>query len=691
MVGMSQGSRRTCLWLQVRCFPKVAGVSSVVRNGLLKDGGAPIAKKPSRIGDAVLLPLLFAVALATCAGTALAQSPPDAILAAPLGPSAVKVTVTACLYSTEDSCNAPLVVYRNPPGFTQSPVQTLTLGEGTYGANSTEAIWMDTTVKGGTSYTYRVCTGTAKSDGTNCITTNPAVTVPVGPPPTPKPTVSLKAASTSLLQGEQTQITWTSTDATELKLDPGHQNVAIPTGSASVGPGTYTITATNAVGQATSSVSINLVCPTPWAPPTKLSAVVASNINLAWTNPSTSIDQWCPGPSSKVLIYRMGTNGYQQLAELDKSSNNGTLPHRYSDTGPFQPHTGYTYEVCEGGSPNWQNPNNCASPPGVVHDSSGFGIVTGGANPVLTATRVSANTVKLKVSLDQYTISSITVTRQGSDDPCRQGGTLGNGLQGCTTTKIGSGGVPVSPANTVTVFDWTSSSGSQYPPGWQNTQTAPFVVNLPDDTTVKPGVEYYYLAHVVWLWSVAQDSQTVTAPKNAYASASLQQSIAGGSIPIKQNGGAPPPQSGSKPAIAPMVSPTSRTITPASSSPMTRSKVPATSPPQQSTAKPTTSPIMASAPPLLQPGRTMLSSTGAAQPSTGASPPNLDAAIKEAQQKPNDPQALYDLGKAYCANNQRDTGIRYLNAALPLAERAGNSALTAQIKANLAAQGVSIK
>ncbi|HUJ32188.1 MAG TPA: hypothetical protein VLY23_12965 [Candidatus Acidoferrum sp.] len=517
-----------------------------------------VARKVGRIGAIALLPVLFVIAFVTCADIASAQTPPDQVKAAALGPSAVQVTFIACQSSEEDNCNYGFSIYRNPPGLSQLLVGNVPLGYGTYPGSST-TIWMDKTVKGGTSYTYRVCTGAAKSDGSNCTTTTP-VLVPVGPPPTPKPTVTLKAASTSLLQGQQTELSWTSTDATELKLDPGHQNVAIPSGSTSVGPGTYTITATNAVGQVQASVSINVTCPTPWAPPTKVSALVGSNISLTWTNPSTSPDQWCPGPSSKVLIYRMGTSGYQQLAELDKTSN-GALPNRYTDSGPFQPHTGYFYEVCEGAAPNWQNPNNCFSLSGVDHDGQGFGTVTGGAAPVLKATRANANTVKLQLSLDQYGITSVVVTRQGSDDPCRQGGTLGDGLQGCTTTKIGPGGVPVSPASTVTVFSWTQSPQSGYPPGWVNTQTAPFVVNLPDDTAVKPGVEYYYLAQVTWLWSVEQDSQTVTAPKNSYGSVSLQQSLANGSMPVKQNGNAPPPPSGSAPAAS---SPMARTIPPAS-------------------------------------------------------------------------------------------------------------------------------
>ncbi|HTS12730.1 MAG TPA: hypothetical protein VMH00_11480 [Candidatus Limnocylindrales bacterium] len=468
--------------------------------------------------------------------------------------------------SEENNCNYGFSIYRNP-GPT-GPITYAQLGQGTY-VGSTKAIWMDTSVKGGTSYTYIVCTGnSAKSDKSNCATT-PAVKVPIGSPATPKPTVTLKAASTSLLQGQQTELSWTSTDATELKLDPGHHDVAIPSGSTSVGPGTYTVTATNAVGQVSASVSINVTCPTPWAPPAKISALVGSNINLTWTNPSTSPDQWCPGPSSKVLIYRFGPNGNQQLAELDKASN-GTLPNRYSDSGPFQPHTGYVYQICEGAPPT-ESGNNCSSLSGVDHDGQAFGTVTGGAAPVLTATRANSNTVKLKVSLDQYGITSVVVTRQGSDDPCRQGGTLGNGLQGCSTVTTGSNGVSTPVGQNTTVFSWTETPQSGYPPGWVNTQTAPFIVNLPDDTTVKPGVEYYYMAHVTWLWSVAQDSETVTAPKNSYGSASLQQSLAGGSIPVKQNGNAPPPPppSGSAPAagasMARAVAPASRMAPPQSS------------------------------------------------------------------------------------------------------------------------------
>lgn len=546
-----------------RSFRKVARVSCVAPGCNSQGSSGQIAKRLGGIGAVGLLRLLFFIVFVSCAGIASAQTPPDQVTAAALGPSAVQVTFFACLSSDEGNCNYGFSIYRSPqPGFTQPPVHYAQLGEGTY-AGSSKAIWMDTTVKGGQSYTYRVCTGgSAESNGSNCTTTTP-VPVPAPAPPTPPPTVTLKAAATSLVKGQETDLFWTSTNATNLDLEPGVGKVGL-SGTTAVAPGgttTYTITATNPGGKATASVTIDVNCLTPWAPPSQVSALGGgSDIPLKWTNPNTKAGQTCPAPPSQVFVYRMGTNGvYNQLAVLDKMSN-GTLPTRYTDNGPFQPHTGYFYEVCEGAPPNWQSPVNCASPPGVRQGAAGYGVVTHGADPILTATRVNATTVKLKISLDQFTVSSVTVIRQGSDDPCRQGGTLGNGMQGCSTTKIGPNGVGVSPAQTVTVYSWTESSASQYPPGFQNSQSAPFVINLPDDITVKPGVTYYYQAQVVWLWSVGQDSSTVTV-LSLYATVPSQLNVGGGPKPIKLNGG-PPPQSQSNAATAPMVSPTLRTMSP---------------------------------------------------------------------------------------------------------------------------------
>jgi hypothetical protein len=70
---------------------------------------------------------------------------------------------------------------------------------------------------------------------------------------------------------------------------------------------------------------------------------------------------------------------------------------------------------------------------------------------------------------------------------------------------------------------------------------------------------------------------------------------------------------------------------------------------------------------------------------------NVIASIKQVRQKPHDPQALYALGRAYCASKVRNTGVSYMYMALQLAEQTGNAALVAQIKASLAEQGVSTR
>lgn len=105
-------------------------------------------------------------------------------------------------------------------------------------------------------------------------------------------------------------------------------------------------------------------------------------------------------------------------------------------------------------------------------------------------------------------------------------------------------------------------------------------------------------------------------------------------------------------------------------------------------AQRTTTARLAAAPMKTSSARTVLPVRPVA-PLPGAA--NLAAAVKGVQQKPRDPQALYALGKAYCAGRLRDTGVSYMYMALLLAENAGNAPLAAQIKTGLAGQGVSAK
>lgn len=87
------------------------------------------------------------------------------------------------------------------------------------------------------------------------------------PPPPARPTVTLQANPTTVNKGESSTLSWNSTDATQLSIDPGVGAVNAQ-GSTKVSPTdstTYTITATGPGGSAsaTAAVSVNA----PQAPP----------------------------------------------------------------------------------------------------------------------------------------------------------------------------------------------------------------------------------------------------------------------------------------------------------------------------------------------------------------------------------------------------------------------------------------
>lgn len=109
---------------------------------------------------------------------------------------------------------------------------------------------------------------------------------PAPAPPPPAPTVSLKASPTFITRGESSTLTWTSTNATELDLEPGVGKVA-PEGSTTVSPTTsttYTITATGPGGNASDSVRITVgppAAPKP-APGPSLEELFAQNIRDAF-------------------------------------------------------------------------------------------------------------------------------------------------------------------------------------------------------------------------------------------------------------------------------------------------------------------------------------------------------------------------------------------------------------------------
>ena len=96
---------------------------------------------------------------------------------------------------------------------------------------------------------------------------NPAPAAPAPPPP--RPTVTLQASPTFIDQGQSSQLTWSSTNATKVVL--GGESVA-PEGTKSVTPEastTYSITASGPGGDAATSVRITV---SPGSHPAEVSA-----------------------------------------------------------------------------------------------------------------------------------------------------------------------------------------------------------------------------------------------------------------------------------------------------------------------------------------------------------------------------------------------------------------------------------
>ncbi len=88
--------------------------------------------------------------------------------------------------------------------------------------------------------------------------TPPAQTAPVAP--STQPTVTMSASPTTVNPGATVTLSWTSTDATDLSIDPGIGKVA-PQGSTPVTPTestTFTITATGPGGSATANARVTV-------------------------------------------------------------------------------------------------------------------------------------------------------------------------------------------------------------------------------------------------------------------------------------------------------------------------------------------------------------------------------------------------------------------------------------------------
>src|SRR6516162_3644200 len=95
---------------------------------------------------------------------------------------------------------------------------------------------------------------------------------PPAPAPAPpaQPTVTLNASPTTVSPGGAVTLSWSSTNATDLDIQPGVGKVA-PQGTTPVNPQTsttYTITATGAGGSATATARVDVNAPAPAPAPT---------------------------------------------------------------------------------------------------------------------------------------------------------------------------------------------------------------------------------------------------------------------------------------------------------------------------------------------------------------------------------------------------------------------------------------
>jgi len=109
---------------------------------------------------------------------------------------------------------------------------------------------------------------------------------PEAAPPPARPTVTLQANPTTVNKGESSTLSWNSTDATQLSIDPGVGAVNAQ-GSTKVSPTdstTYTITATGPGGSAsaTAAVSVNTPAPPPPPPTESIDQIWAREVQDAY-------------------------------------------------------------------------------------------------------------------------------------------------------------------------------------------------------------------------------------------------------------------------------------------------------------------------------------------------------------------------------------------------------------------------
>src|SRR5271170_1877135 len=110
---------------------------------------------------------------------------------------------------------------------------------------------------------------------------------PAPAPPAAQPTVTMNASPSTINPGQTATLSWSSTNATDLDIQPGVGKVA-PQGATPVNPAqttTYTITATGAGGNATATATVEVsAAPEAAAPPAQpnLSDLFSQNVKDAY-------------------------------------------------------------------------------------------------------------------------------------------------------------------------------------------------------------------------------------------------------------------------------------------------------------------------------------------------------------------------------------------------------------------------
>lgn len=132
-------------------------------------------------------------------------------------------------------------------------------------------------------------------------------TAPSDPPPTP--TATIQAASSQITPGQSATLTWTSTNATTISIDPSVGTTALPlSGSATVSPAattTYKLTATGAGGSATSAATVSVTGPPP-TPTVTLTAApsvitTGGTATLTWTSSNAASVSIAPSVGTAPL------------------------------------------------------------------------------------------------------------------------------------------------------------------------------------------------------------------------------------------------------------------------------------------------------------------------------------------------------------------------------------------------------